>query len=1247
MEAEIRTQIPNIDPVLSDYSVGYLTHAANAFTSDADPHAPSPLEEAAAAVSALLLSASGDLSSKNETVIQNLVNKFVSRLDAANGADGERRQMAPSAKKLDQAIHVGSARNMSSTLGLAGGSVDLESANTRHVESRVDRKKLEKAERKLRAKQERKVFKNVEYEASKLLSQPTETQSYEEFYMAVNPLQLGSDSQSKSKDIKIDSFDISITGKRILTDSSLTLAYGRRYGLVGQNGIGKSTLLRALSRREVAIPTHISILHVEQEISGDDTPAIQAVLDADVWRKHLLKEQDKITKELAELEAERSTLADTSVDAEKLDKQREGLDITLSDIHSKLSEMESDKAESRAASILAGLGFSPERQQFATKTFSGGWRMRLALARALFCEPDLLLLDEPSNMLDVPSITFLANYLQDYPSTVLVVSHDRAFLNEVATDIIHQHSERLDYYKGANFESFYATKEERRKTAKREYEKQMAERAHLQAFIDKFRYNAAKSSEAQSRIKKLERMPVLQAPEAEYTVHFKFPDVEKLSPPIIQMTNVTFGYTPDKILLKGVDLDVQLDSRIGIVGPNGAGKTTALKLLIGALQPSSGLISQNPRLRLGFFAQHHVDALDLNDSAVGFMSKKYHGKSDEEYRRHLGAFGITGMTGLQKMELLSGGQKSRVAFACLSLQNPHILVLDEPSNHLDIEAMDALSDALQAFQGGVLMVSHDVTMLQNVCTSLWVCDNGTIEHFDGTVKDYKKRITAQANEAGVAPSAHGLSVVTPLHARSSDSDVSRSSYSSEDRPSDQEALASAGESPYPPPFSSLYFPPHNRGNRTESNAHSAYDDSPTHSESPPAFAPAPPFTESSSSAAAAAAATKAALPRDTKDGSSSKDIDDGEPPPPYSEGTSPLDSFTYVMASAGGPASIITQVSQSNPGAPINTLSGGSDENITLELRGTRFTLSRDELLTLPEFVLLSLFPNGLLPDGHMSSYHDGDVYPVDVGTPSSPASNGSLRVNSISMILLHLSNPALYLSDHIYFSQYDPNSLQYMLEFFRNVAQTIPTSPPSPTAGGDHPAEAVPIDPMPGSARDMLQDRAGIIVLREDLDFYAIPPRRDIEQPEMIEVKRAAGEALLQQNGIFSGLRKSEEPGTTEQHLIEMLTAGGFNHDDTWGHRAGEPNKAVICSIALARLRTDIKGNDLANSNAVGMAQKLLLFWRKPARRCWWEGVELNNVRGVDGPLKVWIRRVWTLEMVCLSHLDFPLSTDEGPEDG
>lgn len=261
-----------------------------------------------------------------------------------------------------------------------------------------------------------------------------------------------------------------------------------------------------------------------------------------------------------------------------------------------------------------------------------------------------------------------------------------------------------------------------------------------------------------------------------------------------------------------------------------------------------------------------------------------------------------------------------------------------------------------------------------------------------------------------------------------------------------------------------------------------------------------------------------------------------------------------------------------------------------------------------------------------MNTYQEGDAFQVDV--------REAIHIrNLLHNIDLHIANLTV---------QYDPASLQYMLEFFRNVAQTIPSGSNSPSAGPD--ADTVPIEPMTGSAREMLQDRAGIIVLREDLDFYVIPPRPDIEQPEMIEVKRAAGKALLKQDGIFSGLRRSEETGTTEQHLIEMLTAGyvlqrlrideygansasGFNHDDHWGHRANEPNKAVICSLALARLRTDIRGGEMGN-NAVGMAQKLLLFWRKPARRCWWEGVELENVDGVDGKLKVWIRRVWTLEM-------------------
>lgn len=264
MEAEIKSFLPNIDPVLSEYSVGYLTHASNAYVPD-DATGPSPLAEAAISITALLVSASGDPSPENEAKVSQLVEKWVEKFSVANG---QRKQVSFAARRLDQAIQVGAQRNMSSTLGVSTGGVDLESANTRKLESKVDRKKLEKAERKIAAKQSKKTFKAVEYEASRLLNQPDDAQSYEEFFMAVNPLQLGSNAQGqqKSKDIKLDGIDVSIGGLRILTDTSLTLAYGRRYGLVGQNGIGKSTLLRALARRELAIPTHISILHVEQEV---------------------------------------------------------------------------------------------------------------------------------------------------------------------------------------------------------------------------------------------------------------------------------------------------------------------------------------------------------------------------------------------------------------------------------------------------------------------------------------------------------------------------------------------------------------------------------------------------------------------------------------------------------------------------------------------------------------------------------------------------------------------------------------------------------------------------------------------------------------------------------------------------------------------------------------------------------------------------------------------------------------------
>ncbi|EAZ63331.1 ATP-binding cassette (ABC) family, regulator of translational elongation [Scheffersomyces stipitis CBS 6054] len=742
---QVRQAVPSIDPVVADYAVGYIQHVSHA-TEDSVSSQQIQIDEEMEFVKELLLDAGGSkekVSHLTEVLCEQLSKKLeknMARLEVTG--DTSKRLL-----DINLLKQTNSKRDINSSLALLGASNDIEHTG-RNMESRVDKTKLEKQERKIAKKVAKRNNKFVQYEASKLLNQKKDD-DYDSFFLEINPLDFGS-SAGKSKDIKIDNFDLYVgDGQRILSEASLTLAYGRRYGLVGQNGIGKSTLLRALSRRELNIPKHITILHVEQEIRGDDTPALQSVLDADVWRKSLLQEEQKINERVNELERLRAEFEEESNEVRKLDNEREDLEAHLQEVSEKLYEMESDKAESRAAAILYGLGFTKETQNLPTKQFSGGWRMRLSLARALFCVPDLLLLDEPSNMLDVPSITFLANYLQGYQSTVLVVSHDRSFLNEVATDIIHQHSERLDYYRGSNFDSFHSTREERIKNQRREYENQMAYRKHLQEFIDKFRYNAAKSSEAQSRIKKLEKLPVLEAPEDEKEVTFKFPDPEKLSPPILQMHDVTFGYEPSKVLINHVDLDVQMDSRIAFCGGNGTGKTTLLKLLMEQLTPLDGFISRNGRLRIGYFAQHHVDAMDLNLSAVSWMSQTFPGKTDEEYRRHLGAFGITGTLGLQKMQLLSGGQKSRVAFAALCLAQPHILILDEPSNHLDTQGLDALADALINFQGGVLMVSHDVAIIDRVCNEIWVSEENTVKRFPGNIHDYKKHILASADVAGV------------------------------------------------------------------------------------------------------------------------------------------------------------------------------------------------------------------------------------------------------------------------------------------------------------------------------------------------------------------------------------------------------------------------------------------------------------------------------------------------------------------
>ncbi|KAJ2460222.1 ATP-binding cassette, regulator of translational elongation [Coemansia sp. RSA 1836] len=727
----LRSHVPDIDEIIVEYVQGYLNDAAAAIALSGERDASEdPVEDL---IKPMLEDAASD-----ERKVVTLCEKFSQMLTKVEQQANPQKRSAIS--KLAAPVNMAAQlAQIDKAAKAQAGTTDLAHAKGRTVASQVDVKKLRKAEARIAAKIEKRGVKSSRYEASKLIDEnPLDD---DDLLMRVNPILDYTLSRDKIKDVKLDGFDISYAGKRILTNSSVHLVYGRRYGLIGRNGIGKSTLLRNIAHRELAVPTYISILFVEQEMIGDDTPAIRSVLKADIFREQLLRDEAAINEELKKLDAP-SPLDERGevMSKHEIDAKKNEMGDRLNGIMTKLTEIESDKAEAKAGEILNGLGFSALDFQRPTRSFSGGWRMRLSLARALFCRPDLLLLDEPTNMLDIPAVVWLERYLKTWTSTLLVVSHDREFLDEVATDIVHQHSEQLDQYRG-NFQSFWSTREERRKNQMREYESQMQQRAHLQDFIDRWRYNANRAAQAQMKIKILEKMPELEKPEDDKIVTFSFPDPESISPPVLYMVDLTFSYSEERKILDKVNIDMQMDARVAIVGPNGAGKTTLLKLLIGTLEPTSGVVHRHGRLRIAYFSQHHVDQLDLKLTAVGHLKKMYPGNTDEEYRRHLGCFGISGMTGLQEISTLSGGQKSRVTFAGLAVQQPHFLVLDEPTNHLDMESMDALTNALKLFKGGVVLVSHDERFIDSVCTEMWVCADQKVTKFAGEgIKDYKKMI---------------------------------------------------------------------------------------------------------------------------------------------------------------------------------------------------------------------------------------------------------------------------------------------------------------------------------------------------------------------------------------------------------------------------------------------------------------------------------------------------------------------------
>eukprot|EP00826_Nyctotherus_ovalis_P011129 TRINITY_DN12905_c0_g1_i7.p1 TRINITY_DN12905_c0_g1~~TRINITY_DN12905_c0_g1_i7.p1 ORF type:complete len:670 (-),score=210.27 TRINITY_DN12905_c0_g1_i7:106-2070(-) len=527
------------------------------------------------------------------------------------------------------------------------------------------------------------------------------------------------------RDIVINNFTLTIGGKALLESTQLRLAKGRKYGLIGRNGIGKTTLLSEMVRKEILnFPKEMHVSLVEQEVEGSSTSVLDSILNCDTERSDLLKEQQEI-----------ETLLDDPVQRET--RKGELASMRLETIHKRLGEIEANKAEGTASKILTGLGFSKTDLKKPTRDFSGGWKMRVALAQAIFSDPDLLLLDEPTNHLDIEAIAWLENYLSEVKSTVVIVSHARDFLNSVVDEIVLFKDLKLSYYRG-NYDSFEKVRSELIRRHKKAHDAQQHQIKHIREFIDRFRYNAKRASMVQSRIKMLDKLDIVDEIAEDPTCIFILPQPDDtINPPLLQIDEGMIAYDPSKVILKGVNFYIDMESRISIVGPNGAGKTTLLKALTGELPLLSGYYYRHNRLRLSLYTQHHVDKLDLRLSPIEQMQTLFTGQTVESFRNYLGSFGISGSMALRPMYLLSGGQKSRVALAVVTWRRPHILMMDEPTNHMDIDAVSALVIALNSFAGGLVVVSHDQYFVNSICKKIFVVKGQKVKEFVGDFKAYK------------------------------------------------------------------------------------------------------------------------------------------------------------------------------------------------------------------------------------------------------------------------------------------------------------------------------------------------------------------------------------------------------------------------------------------------------------------------------------------------------------------------------
>jgi ATP-binding cassette subfamily F protein 3 len=526
-------------------------------------------------------------------------------------------------------------------------------------------------------------------------------------------------------------------GQRLLFDqATAAIPTGQTVGLVGRNGIGKSTLLRLILGEaapdggQISVSPRTRIGTVAQEMPDGEFTPIDFVLAADEERAALLVEAE-----------------------ETEDPHR------IAEIHTRLADIGAQSAPARAAGILSGLGFDHDAQQRPLASFSGGWRMRVALAATLFSAPDLLLLDEPSNHLDLETRLWLESYLTSYRGTIVLVSHDRGLLNSVVDAILHVEGGELTLYRG-NYDNFERVRAERRNLQAHHFAKQLEQRRHMQTFIDRFKAKASKARQAQSRVKALAKMEELKPVAPDEEMVFDFPTPASLAPPLVTLDHASAGYGPGKVVLHHLDLRIDMDDRIALLGANGNGKTTLLRLLEGEIKPIAGDLRKSGKLRIGYFNQEQAEAFDLEQTAYQHMAGVMRDAPERKVRGHLGRFGFAQSRADVLIRSLSGGEKARLLFATITRDAPHILLLDEPTNHLDIDAREALISALNVYEGAVILVSHDPHLVELCADTLWIVAKGTCRTFDGDMEGYRalllqERRAEASRESAAAGTGNG------------------------------------------------------------------------------------------------------------------------------------------------------------------------------------------------------------------------------------------------------------------------------------------------------------------------------------------------------------------------------------------------------------------------------------------------------------------------------------------------------------